>query len=80
MSTHANVRLNIRVTPHLQDPNRLCVAITRARQAEFIIMHPEMVNKLQNYRQFEDTPLADLLADCIRDREVTRLHKNDKTA
>lgn len=43
-------------------------------------MHPEMVNKLQNYRQFEDTPLADLLADCIRDREVTRLHKNDKTA
>ncbi|POS70459.1 hypothetical protein DHEL01_v211152 [Diaporthe helianthi] len=64
------------VTKHLQDPNRLCVAITRARQAEFIIMHPEMVNKLGNLRQFEDSPLADLLAECIANGQFARVPGN----
>lgn len=32
-----------RPTSHLENPNRLCVALTRARQAEFILMHKDMI-------------------------------------
>jgi superfamily I DNA and/or RNA helicase len=57
----------------LQDPNRLCVALTRARQAEFIVMHPKMEEKLTNLEQFEDSPLTEMLEACKRAGEFTRV-------
>ncbi|KAJ4388035.1 hypothetical protein N0V93_008640 [Gnomoniopsis smithogilvyi] len=41
--------VNSRCTPHLEDANRMCVALTRARQAEFIIMHEKMVEHVESY-------------------------------
>ncbi|KAK7729294.1 hypothetical protein SLS63_006167 [Diaporthe eres] len=37
-----------RPTSHLNNPNRLCVALTRARQAEFILMHDHLISWLYN--------------------------------
>lgn len=35
-----------RPTSHLNDPHRLAVALSRARQAEFILMHKDLISKL----------------------------------
>lgn len=47
-------------TKHLNDPNRLCVALSRARQAEFILMHKDLVRVL-DYRSIF---LRDMVAKC----------------
>lgn len=50
-----------RASLHIQDANRLCVAITRARQAEVILMHPKMIRQLEvSLRRAKDTDIDDL--------------------
>ncbi|KAH8767472.1 P-loop containing nucleoside triphosphate hydrolase protein, partial [Diaporthe sp. PMI_573] len=61
------------VTTHLQDPNRLCVALTRARQAEFVLMNSEMVSKLRSSGKFSEGPLAEMLEHCMNADEFVRL-------
>ncbi|ROW07237.1 hypothetical protein VMCG_03755 [Cytospora schulzeri] len=53
-----------RITDHLEDPNRLCVSLTRARQAEIILMHEKMATKLRDDLEFRSGPLAKMLSLC----------------
>lgn len=59
--------VNDRSTKHLEDPNRLCVALTRAKQAEIIIMTDNMVKQLEGTIRFNgQRPLADMVSYCKR--------------
>ncbi|ROW10457.1 hypothetical protein VMCG_01848 [Cytospora schulzeri] len=49
-------------TDFTDDPNRLCVALTRARQAEVVLMHPGMRRGTQH--------LSSIFAHCERMRQV----------
>lgn len=40
--------VNDRSTKHLEDPNRLCVGLTRARQAEILLMTEGMMTELES--------------------------------
>lgn len=51
-----------RVTSHLNNPNRLCVALTRARQAEFILMHKDMISRLE----YATCSLGNMVSICKR--------------
>ncbi|KAK2609483.1 hypothetical protein N8I77_002980 [Diaporthe amygdali] len=52
-------------TSHLNNPNRLCVALTRARQAEFILMHKSLVNVLE----YRSSYLRDMVTFCKKSGE-----------
>lgn len=54
-------------TTHLENPNRLCVALTRARQAEFILMHKDMISRLE--RPYQATKLTTMVATCQKSGE-----------
>lgn len=54
-------------TSHLENPNRLCVALTRARQAEFILMHKDMISRLE--RPYQATKLTTMVATCQKSGE-----------
>ncbi|KAJ4415937.1 hypothetical protein N0V82_007058 [Gnomoniopsis sp. IMI 355080] len=41
--------VHFKCTPHLEDASRMCVALTRARQAELIIMHEDMIKSVETY-------------------------------
>lgn len=62
----SNVCCLCRVTDHLDDPNRLCVALTRARQAEIILMHEDMLRQLRNSASFSRGPLAYIVRHCAQ--------------
>ncbi|KAJ0116674.1 hypothetical protein J7T55_009824 [Diaporthe amygdali] len=68
------------VTNHLQDPNRLCVALTRARQAEFILLHTDLEDKLEGLGQFANGPLAEMLEHCKDAGEFVRIVKRTPNA
>lgn len=56
-----------RPTSHTNDPNRLCVALTRARQAEFILMHKDMIQDLAQSSRHES--LRNMVSICQRSGE-----------
>ncbi|KAG6358386.1 hypothetical protein INS49_014270 [Diaporthe citri] len=60
------------ITKHLEDPNRLCVALSRARQAEFILMHKDMEDKLEDHDKYAQGPLGYMLRHCKRSGEFVR--------
>ncbi|KAK4233827.1 P-loop containing nucleoside triphosphate hydrolase protein [Achaetomium macrosporum] len=50
-------------TQFLDNPNRLCVAITRARQGEIIMMHPNMVQSTSFKSSRNLRPIYDICAE-----------------
>lgn len=62
----SNLRYLCRVTDHLDDPNRLCVALTRSRQAEVILMHEDMLRQLRANGSFSRGPLAYIVRHCAQ--------------
>lgn len=59
-------------TKHLEDANRLCVGITRARQAEIIIMHHGMITELQTNCRFEhQKKLVAMIDECQNTGQYT---------
>lgn len=49
-----------RPTPHLEEANRLCVGLTRARQCEFVLMHKDLIRNVQG----DNTCLAKMVSTC----------------
>lgn len=60
------------VTDHLDDRNRLCVGLTRARQAEVILMHEGMFRQLRGNNSFSRGTLAEVVRHCEQAGEVVR--------
>lgn len=57
--------VNERSTKHLEDPHRLCVALTRARQAEIILMTGSMLTQLGGTLRFPgQRKLAEMVSYC----------------
>jgi hypothetical protein len=63
-------------TPFIDDPNRLNVAITRARQAEFILMH----SGLKTYSRSGNSTkfLKRIWDDCEREDQVARTSASER--
>lgn len=63
------------VTPHLDDVNRLCVSLTRARQAEVIVMHRGMLDS----DNWHGSLLESLYHHCDRHGQVVNVNLRDVT-
>lgn len=61
------------VTPHLDDVNRLCVSLTRARQAEVIIMHRGMLDS----DNWGGSLVESLYHHCHRHGQVVNVNMRD---
>lgn len=61
------------VTPHLDDVNRLCVSLTRARQAEIIIMHRGMLES----DRWGGSLVESLYHHCDRHGQVVNVNMRD---
>lgn len=62
------------VTDHLDDLNRLCVSLTRARQAEVIIMNKDMVDS----KRWDGSLVAGLYYHCERHGQVVNVNMRDE--
>lgn len=53
-------------TPHIEDSNRLCVMLTRARQMELIIVSEEMLESIEDMPH--KTPNMDNIIDYCKEK------------
>lgn len=64
--------VNDKSTKHLEDPNRLCVGLTRARQAEILIMTEGMMSGLSVGRFEGQRSLNEMVAYCKREGQYVK--------